>query len=243
MKTKWMCMVLMFTLALNLSACGNSKEDMNSPESGSTIGTFQSQKDNSSENTGNESSDNNTVNPQNGDAGENTADAGGNVQSPAGVGSVNSSAFSGKVSDCYYADDNRIIVAADKLYLYDTQKGESIASVDISLYGLYVQTYSDGYFVVGRGNGDSNNGSLMTSQSSDGINGYLLNRDFNIVDAISFQELLSDDFVLGTADVAISQDGKQIAFGGIRGLYLYDISTKKVSTILPHFVKHFSIEK
>ena len=181
---------------------------MNKSENGSTVGVLQSDKDNASENEG---SDNDTAKT---------------------VGTVNSSAFSGKVSGCYYADDNRIIVAADKLYLYDTQKGESIASADISLEELYVQTYSDGYFVVGQGSGGSSNGSFMASQSSNGITGYLLNKDFDIENTIFFRGLLSDDFVFGTADVTISQDGKQIAFGGLQGLYLYNISTGKLSTIL-----------
>lgn len=223
MKTKLMCTMLM--LALNLSACGNSQENVISSEKGITIDASQSENDNSSESTGNESSDNNTPNPQNGDTDKNTTE----------VGSVNNSAFSGKVSGCYYANDNMVIVAADKLYLYDTQKGESIASADISLQELYVQTYSDGYFIVGQGSSGGSNGSLMTSQSSNGISGYLLNKDFGIENTISFSGLLNDDFVLGTEDVAISQDGKQIAFGGLRGLYLYDTSTQKVSTILNYF--------
>lgn len=225
MKTRLMYIMFMLAFALNLSACGNSQENMISSVNGITIDVSQSEKDNSSESTGNESSDNHTPNPQNGDIGKNTTE----------VGSVNNSAFSGKVSGCYYANDNMVIVAADKLYLYDTQKGESIASADISLQDLHVQTYSGGYFIVGQEIGGSNDGSLMTSQSSGGIKGYLLNKDFGIENTISFSGLLSDDFVLGTEDVAISQDGKQIAFGGLRGLYLYDTSIKKVSTILSYF--------
>lgn len=211
MKTKFMCMILMLAFALNLSACGNSKENMNSSENGISIGMTQSEKDKALENTGNESSDNNTK-----------------------VGTVNDSAFSGKIKGCYYADDNKIIVAADKLYLYDTQKGENIASADIFLEELCIQTYSDGYLIVGQEIGGGNNGSFMTSQNSKGINGYILSKDFKIEDTISFNGLLSDDFILGTADAAISQDGKQIAFGGFQGLYLYDTSSKKVSTILKY---------
>ncbi len=212
MKTKFMCMILMLAFALNLSACGNSKENMNSSENGISIDMTQSEKDKALENIGNESSDNNTNNTK--------------------VGTVNDSAFSGKIKGCYYADDNKIIVAADKLYLYDTQKGENIASADIFLEELCIQTYSDGYLIVGQEIGGGNNGSFMTSQNSQGINGYILSKDFKIEDTISFNGLLSDDFILGTADAAISQDGKQIAFGGLQGLYLYDASSKKVSTIL-----------
>ena len=208
MKTKFMCIMLILAFALNLSACGNSQENMKRSENGISIDAPQSEKDNTSEKTGSESSNNNTK-----------------------VGTVNDSAFSGKVSGCYYADGNRIIVAADKLYLYDTQKSETIASADIFLNELCVQPYSDGYFIVGEENGSST-GSFATAQSSNGIKGYLLNKDFVVKNTISFSGLLYDNSVLQMASVTISQDGKQIAFGGLQGLYLYDTSSQKVHAIL-----------
>ena len=184
----------------------------------------QSVEDDSSENTGNESSEMNVIDLQ-----DNGTDK--NIMA---VSRFKDSAFSGKVSGCYYAGGSRIIVAADKLYLYDMGKGETIASADISMGDLCVQTFTDGYFVVGQGNagGEGGNGTFATSESSDGINGYILNKDFAVQDTISFNGLLSDDFVFQTAGIAISQDGKQIAFGGLQGLYLYDISSRKVRTIL-----------
>ena len=222
MKTKWMCMILMFALALQLSACGNSQENENSSENGAVKIESQSEDNDSSENTGIESSDNdNMANQQDSDTdNKNTA-----------VGTVQNSAFSGKVRGCYYADGNRIIVAADKLYLYDTETGQTIASADISIEDLCVQSYADGYLVVGQGSGSSSNTSFAASDSS-GINGYILNKDFAIQDTISFSGLLRDDFVLQTTGVAVSQDGKQIAFGGFQGLYLYDISSREIRTIL-----------
>lgn len=219
MKTKLICIVFILVLALNLSACDNSQENMNSSRNES-VSVLQSVQDNSSENTENQSGDNHTVNAQNSDTDKNITE----------VGSIDNAAFSGKVVGCYYADNNMVIIAADKLYLYDTQKNESIASVDISLGGLNVQTYSDGYLVVGQENGSSN-GSFMTSKSG-GITGYLLNKDFEIENTISFQPLLSNDIVINSANIAISQDGKQIAYGGIRGLYLYNTADGEFSTIL-----------
>lgn len=148
------------------------------------------------------------------------------------VSTVKDSAFSGKVSGCYYAGGSRIIVAADQLYLYDTGKGKTIASADISMEDLCVQTFTDGYFVVGQGKaGGGSNGSFATSESG-GINGYILNKDFAIQDTISFSGLLSDDFIVQITGIAISQDGKQVAFGGLQGLYLYDVSSRKVRTLL-----------
>ena len=223
MKTKWMCMILMLALALNLSACGNGQENGNSSENGAINMEPQSVEDDSSENTGNESSEMNVIDLQ-----DNGTDK--NIMA---VSTVKDSAFSGKVSGCYYAGGSRIIVAADQLYLYDTGKGETIASADISMGDLYVQTYADGYFVVGQGTGSGggSNGSFAASES-DGINGYLLNQDFAVQDTISFSGLLSDDFIPQITGIAVSQDGKQVVFGGLQGLYHYDVSSRKVRTIL-----------
>ena len=217
-----MCMILMLALALHLSACGNRQENGNSSENGAINIEPQSEENDLSENTGNESSNINVINLQ-----DNGTDK--NIMA---VSTVKDSAFSGKVSGCYYAGGSRIIVAADQLYLYDTGKGKTIASADISMEDLCVQTFTDGYFVVGQGKaGGGSNGSFATSESG-GINGYILNKDFAIQDTISFSGLLSDDFIVQITGIAVSQDGKQVAFGGLQGLYLYDISSRRVRTIL-----------
>ena len=223
MKTKWMCMILMLALALNLSACGSRQENGNRSENGTINMEPQSEEDDSSENAGNESSEMNVMDLQDNGTDKNMM----------AVSSFKDSAFSGKVSGCYYADGNRIIVAADQLYLYDMGKGETIASADISMEDLCVQTFTDGYFVVGQGKagGGGSNGSFAASESG-GINGYILNKDFAIQDTISFSGLLSDDFTPQITGIAVSQDGKQVAFGGLQGLYLYDVSSRKVRTIL-----------
>lgn len=222
MKTKWMCMILMLALALNLSACGNGQENGNSSENGAIDIEPQSVEDDSSENTGNKSSEMNVI-----DLKDNGTDT--NIMA---VSSFKDSAFSGKVSGCYYAGGSRIIVAADQLYLYDTGKGKTIASADISMEDLCVQTFTDGYFVVGQGKaGGGSNGSFAASESG-GINGYILNKDFAVQDTISFSGLLSDDFIPQITGIAVSQDGKQVAFGGLSGLYLYDVSSRKVRTVL-----------
>ena len=222
MKTKWMCMILMLALALHLSACGDRQENGNSSENGAINMEPQSVEDDSSENTGNESSEMNVIDQQDNGTDKNIV----------AVSGVKDSAFSGKVSGCYYADGNRIIVAADQLYLYDAGKGETIASADISMGDLCVQTFTDGYFVVGQGKAEGGSNGSFAASESDGINGYILNKDFAVQDTISFSGLLSDDFTSQVAGIAISQDGKQVAFGGLQGLYLYDVSSRKVRTIL-----------
>lgn len=223
MKTKWMCMILMLALALHLSACGNRQENGNSSENGAINMEPQSVEDDSSENTGNESSEMKVIGLQGNGTDKNIMAA----------STVKDSAFSGKVSGCYYAGGSRIIVAADKLYLYDMGKGETIASADISMGDLCVQAFTDGYFVVGQGKVGGGNASFAASES-DGINGYILNKDFAVQDTISFSGLLSDDVTSQITGIAVSQDGKQVAFGDLQGLYLYDTSSKKVRTVLDY---------
>ncbi len=215
-------MILMLALALHLSACGDRQENGNSSENGAINMEPQSLEGDSSENTGNESSEMNVIDRQDNGTDKNIV----------AVSGVKDSAFSGKVSGCYYADGNRIIVAADQLYLYDAGKGETIASADISMGDLCVQTFTDGYFVVGQGKAEGGSNGSFAASESDGINGYILNKDFAVQDTISFSGLLSDDFIPQITGIAVSQDGKQVAFGGLQGLYLYDISSRKVRTIL-----------
>lgn len=103
MKTKWMCMILMLALTLNLSACGNRQENGNSSENGNVNIEPQSVEDDSSENTGNESSEMNVIDLQ-----DNGTD-----KKIMAVSTVKDSTFSGKVRGCYYAGGSRIIIAAD----------------------------------------------------------------------------------------------------------------------------------
>lgn len=199
----------MSALAFHQSACGNSQES--NSENRVTMDTLQSEQDSALETAATESGINR------------------NVTSP----TISAAAFSGKVSGCYYADGSRVIVASDKLYLYDTVNGKTIASADISMDDLCVQTYAGGYFIVGQGNGGGSNGSSMVSQDSNGINGYILNQDFKLQNTISFNGLLlTNDILFQITGAAISQDGKQVAFSGLEGLYLYDVPSKKVRTLL-----------
>ena len=51
MKTKFMCIMLILAFALNLSACGNSQENVNRSENGISIDVPQSEENRSEEHT------------------------------------------------------------------------------------------------------------------------------------------------------------------------------------------------
>lgn len=216
MKIKSIYMILVFTLSFILTACGNQGKEVSL--SGTESTSF-FEKENHSSTTQEEQS----VMEKDDDAqNQNAGSQNDTVQIPMGTGMIDSSAFSGKVTGCYYADEEKIIIAADKLYLYDTQSGKSLANADICLQELNVQTFSKGYLVAGRESGNS----------SSEFKAYLLDKDFNVENTISFNGLIDNDFVLSTVGISVSDDGTQIAFCGMQGLYLYDMSSQKVSTVL-----------
>ena len=216
MKIKSIYMILVFTLSFILTACGNQGEEVSL--SGTESTSF-FEKENHSSTTQEEQS---VMEKEDDAQNQNVGSQNDTVQIPMGTGMIDSSAFSGKVTGCYYADGEKIIIAADKLYLYDTQSGKSLANADICLQELNVQTFSKGYLVAGRESGNS----------SSEFKAYLLDKDFNVENTISFNGLIDNDFVLSTVGISVSDDGTQIAFCGMQGLYLYDMSSQKVSTVL-----------
>ena len=216
MKIKSIYMILVFTLSFILTACGNQGEEVSL--SGTESTSF-FEKENHSSTTQEEQS---VMEKEDDAQNQNAGSQNDTVQIPMGTGMIDSSAFSGKVTGCYYADEEKIIIAADKLYLYDTQSGKRLANADICLQELNVQTFSKGYLVAGRESGNS----------SSEFKAYLLDKDFNVENTISFNGLIDNDFVLSTVGISVSDDGTQIAFCGMQGLYLYDMSSQKVSTVL-----------
>ena len=139
-------------------------------------------------------------------------------QNPAGAASFDTSAFSGKVTSCYYAGDGKLLVLADQLNLYDAYSGTVLAAADVALRDMKIHSFHDGY--------------LVTGIKDDSVVGYLYSADLSLQKEISFDGLLSGDFILGSSGIAISEDGKTLAMAGFRNLYLYDLSAGKLTTLL-----------
>ena len=141
-------------------------------------------------------------------------------QTPATTGEAmfDPAAFSGKIQGCSYAGDNKVIVFTDQLHLYDTQLGKVTASTEVSMRDIVVQPYNDGYLIVG--------------YDDDGVNAYLCSADFSQKEDLKLYGLLAEDFILSPYGVDISKDGKTLAIAGFRGLYLYDVKSRKLSTLI-----------
>lgn len=209
MKKKMMLVLAAALLLLTVTACSNN-DDTNIPAS-------------------NEDNAPNILISENGTQSSETSDFTGtsDVENPTdadpipavtGEAMFDPAAFSRKILGCSYAGDNNVIVFADELHLYDTQLGKVTASTEVSMRDIVVQPFNDGYLIIGLGD--------------DGVNAYLCSADFSKKEDLKLYGLLSEDFILSPYGVDISEDGKMLVIAGFRGLYLYDVKSGKLSTLL-----------
>ena len=127
--------------------------------------------------------------------------------------------FGGKLQSCAYAGNGTLLVLADKLYLYDTGTSSVLATAEAPLRDFEAQTIDGGYVLSGMGD--------------DGMMAYIYDRSLSLKKEIAVNELLAGDFVVSeTGGVAASTDGKKLAFAAMGGLYLYDLESGSLTTLL-----------
>ena len=127
--------------------------------------------------------------------------------------------FGGKLQSCAYAGNGTLLVLADKLYLYDTGAASVLAAVEAPLRDFEAQAIDGGYVLTGMGD--------------DGMMAYIYDSSLSLKKEIAVNELLTGDFVISeTGGVAASTDGKKLAFSAMGGLYLYDLESGSLTTLL-----------
>ncbi len=127
--------------------------------------------------------------------------------------------FGGKLQSCAYAGNGTLFVLADKLYLYDTRTSSVLATAEAPLHDFEAQAIDGGYVLSGMG--DS------------GMMAYIYDSSLSLNKEIAVDELLQGDFVISeTGGVAASTDGKKLAFAAMGGLYLYDLGSGSLTTLL-----------
>ena len=127
--------------------------------------------------------------------------------------------FGGKLQSCAYAGNGTLLVLADKLYLYDTGAATVLADTEAPLRDFEAQAIDGGYILSGMG--DS------------GMMAYIYDSSLSLKKEIAVNELLQGDFVVSeTGGVAASTDGKKLAFAAMGGLYLYDLESGSLTTLL-----------
>lgn len=129
------------------------------------------------------------------------------------------SLFGGKLQSCAYAGNGTLLVLADKLYLYDTGAASVLATAETPLRDFEAQAIDGGYVLSGMGD--------------DGAMTYIYDSSLSLKKKIAVNELLPGDFVVSeTGGVAASTDGKKLAFSALGGLYLYDLESGNLTTLL-----------
>ena len=127
--------------------------------------------------------------------------------------------FGGKLRSCAYAGNGTLFVLADKLYLYDTGTSSVLATAEAPLRDFEAQAIDGGYVLSGMG--DS------------GMMAYIYDSSLSLNKEIAVNELLQGDFVVSeTGGVAASTDGKKLVFTAMGGLYLYDLGSGSLTTLL-----------
>ncbi len=127
--------------------------------------------------------------------------------------------FGGKLQSCAYAGNGMLFVLADKLYLYDTATASVLATAEAPLRGFEAQAIDGGYVLSGMGD--------------NGMMAYIYDSSLSLKREIAVNELLAGDFVVSeTGGVAVSADGKNLAFAAMGGLYLYDLESGNLTTLL-----------
>ncbi|WP_300692214.1 WD40 repeat domain-containing protein [uncultured Oscillibacter sp.] len=127
--------------------------------------------------------------------------------------------FGGKLQSCAYAGNGTLLVLADKLYLYDTGTSSVLATAEAPLRDFEAQAIDGGYVLSGMGDG--------------GMMAYIYDRSLSLKKEIAVNELLAGDFVVSeTGGVAASTEGKKLAFAAMGGLYLYDLESGSLTTLL-----------
>lgn len=129
------------------------------------------------------------------------------------------SLFGGKLQNCAYAGNGTLLVLADKLYLYDTGTATVLADTEAPLRYFEAQAIDGGYVLSGMGD----NGAMA----------YIYDSSLSLKKEIAVGGLLPGDFVVSeTGGVAASTDGKKLAFAAMGGLYLYDLESGSLTTLL-----------
>ena len=127
--------------------------------------------------------------------------------------------FDGKLQSCAYAGNGTLLVLADKLYLYDTGTSSVLATAEAPLRDFEAQAIDGGY--------------VLSGMDDSGMMVYIYDSSLSLNKEIAVNELLQGDFVVSeTGGVAASTDGKKLVFTAMGGLYLYDLGSGSLTTLL-----------
>lgn len=128
----------------------------------------------------------------------------------------------GKVNNVYSANDNKVLIWADKLYQFDLQNGKMTAETSINnMKEIKCKPIQDGYAVFGREQGAAYSCSIY-------------DENLKKAEKIPLNKIIDNDWLISTDLAAISEDGRKLAVSGMGGLYIYDRKTAETIKIIDY---------
>ncbi len=140
----------------------------------------------------------------------------------------------GKIRNIIYTDNNKILIWANNLYLFDIETGNISAESAIEDFStLSIWTIANGYVAVGlKREAAAGNGFVQTDEEAS-YSCIFYDKNLNKVSDFDFTSLLNEDEYLYVYDmVSFSNDGSNVVFATDTGLYSYDFKKKEKNTII-----------
>ncbi|MFD0710805.1 transcriptional regulator [Paenibacillus sp. GCM10027626] len=140
----------------------------------------------------------------------------------------------GHINQLHPVDDSRLIIGADRLYLFDTKSREMVA--DTERQPFHMERYwstSDGYIAFGRRalNSESNDTkgeSMMMIDEKMKYDIIFYDRSLQPLKTFDFGSLLGEDEeIISSSLVSFTKDGRTMIFATQSGLYRYQFDTKE----------------
>ena len=139
----------------------------------------------------------------------------------------------GRIEQIYYAHDNNLIISADKLYLFDTKKGQILNAVPKEDFQEEKFSIIDNGYVAVRNKINSQSGNIMMTDGDITTEAVFYNKNLETVSQFDFNQLFENSNTFLLLDgITFSSDGKQMAYATSLGLYLYNFDTGNNSRII-----------
>ena len=164
---------------------------------------------------------------------DSTGSSTGGTAAPAAI-NADWGSVQGKIEGVYPAKGNKVLVAAGQLSLCDLTTGQIVATAqNEGLNMLRVLPLDSGYAMVGQAAAGSSTGGLMETGDSPAT--YAIFYDDQLVkqQEIALSGLVAKgDFLIDTQAIAVTPDGKSIAFATFQGLTLYNCVNKTSTRLI-----------
>lgn len=139
----------------------------------------------------------------------------------------------GDIKNIYYANENKVLIAADKLYLYDLDTGTVLKESPIEPFDSEnIWVIDNGYVAVRERLSSESNESLMTSGGFS-YKAIFYDYDLNTVSEFDLNQLFEDDdMLMSLKAISFSSTGTQIAYATYSGLYIYDFEKQTKTKVI-----------